>query len=237
MKNNKIIKVELHESLTSMQSLSYSIISYGVFYGLKQAAFFYTLFAYLFTNVYVRLLASVFFGYFISRAMLNIAINISKSKDWVIISIAFFDFLVLCVITDILNQDNWKVTTNLLIFCAFVTYLGFWLNHVFVDKVKEKQNEKREKQNLANAKQILAEVKEGITDSNQKLDSVNQKITDSETKLTEVSSLITEKKQDLEKIEQEITDRTCPYCNSVFSNKKGRDSHKGRCPEKPQKEK
>lgn len=230
MKNNKI---ELYESLTSMQSLSFSIISYGVFYGLKQAAFFYTLFAYLFTNEYIRLLASVFFGYFISRAMLNTAVNISKSKDWVIISIAVFDFLVLCVITDILNQENWKVITNLLIFCAFVTYLGFWLNKVFVDRVKEKQNEKREKQNLANSKQTLAEIKQNISDSKQELENVDQKITESEIKLTEVSTLITDKKHDLEKIYQEITDRTCPYCKTVFSNKKGRDTHKGKCPKKP----
>ncbi len=229
---NKTKKIELHESLTSMNSLSYSIISFGIFYGIKQAGFFYTLFEYLFRNQYLRVIPSLFFGYFISRAMLNISSNISEDKEWVIKSIALFDFLVLCVITDVLNQDNWISIINLLIFCAFVTYLGFWLNKVFVDKVKEKQNEKRKKQNLADSKQILAEIKESITGSNQKLDGVNQKITDSENKLTEISNLITEKKQDLEKIEQEITDRTCPYCNSVFSNKKGRDTHKGRCPKK-----
>ncbi|MDB0601347.1 hypothetical protein PL373_09335 [Tenacibaculum maritimum] len=47
MNKNNTHKVELYESLTSMNSLAYTIISYGIFYGIKQAAFFFKLFAYL----------------------------------------------------------------------------------------------------------------------------------------------------------------------------------------------
>ncbi|WP_299840482.1 hypothetical protein, partial [uncultured Tenacibaculum sp.] len=101
------IKIELHESLTSMNSLSYSIISYGIFYGIKQAAFFFKLFENLIPNDYLRTIPSLFFGYFISRAMLNITANVAKKSEWVSISIAAFDFLILCVIVDLLNQKNW----------------------------------------------------------------------------------------------------------------------------------
>lgn len=233
MDSNYTEKRELYEYLTSMKSLSYSIISYEIFYGIKQAAFFFKLSALLIANEYFRIVPSVFYGYYISKAMLDTSSNINEKKKWVILSISIFDFLILCVITDVLTQKNLVDVIYLLIFNSFVSYLGFWLNHVFVEKVKEKQNEKREKQNLADAKQILAEVKQNISDSKQELHSVNQEITESETKLTEVSSLIGAKNQDLEKINQEIADRTCPYCNAIFSNKKGRDTHKGKCPQKP----
>ena len=212
-------KIELHESLTSMNSLSYSIISYGVFYGIKQAAFFYTLFAYLITNEYLRVVPSIFFGYFISRAMLNTSVNISEKKEWVIISIAFFDFLVLCVITNVLKKDNWIAVTNLLIFCAFVTYLGFWLNKVFVDRVKDKRTEAKQNQNIADSEQNLVTIQVEIANSN--------------IALARVSSLVAEEKQHLENIKQKIADKSCPHCSELFTSKKSRDAHKGRCSEKP----
>ncbi|WP_272151843.1 hypothetical protein [Tenacibaculum aiptasiae] len=203
--------MELHESLTSMNSLSYSIISFGIFYGIKQAAFFYTLFEYLIRNEYLRLIPSLFFGYFISRAMLNISSNISEDKEWVIKSIALFDFLVLCVITDVLKQNNWISITNLLIFCAFVTYLGFWLNKVFVERVKEKQNEALQKHELAD---------------------INQSIVEKSNEEALLNKSLAEKKQNLKNIEQEIAERSCPHCSELFTSKRARDAHKGRCKKK-----
>ncbi len=205
-------KKALHETLTSMNSLSYSIISYGIFYGIKQAAFFHILFAYLIPNDYIRIIPSLFFGYFISRAMLNTSVNISEKKEWVIISIAFFDFLVLCVITDVLKKSNWTDITNLLIFCAFVTYLGFWLNSVFVQKVKLERKFAEIDQRKASIEQQLA---------------VNEQI------LAITEQQLAAKKQDLQNIEQDIEDKTCPYCSEKFQSKKARDAHKGRCKENP----
>lgn len=202
---------EIHTRLTSMNSLSYSIISFGIFYGIKQAAFFYKLFEYLLPNEYLRVIPALFFGYFISRAMLNIAVNISSNKEWVITSIALFDFLVLCVITDVLHQKSVIDITNLLIFCAFVTYLGYWLNQVFVEKAKEKQQKANNAQNLAAIKQNIASCS---------------------TQLATVEQSLATKKQELKNIEQTISEKACPYCDAVFPSKKSRDAHKGRCTHK-----
>ncbi|MFL0083672.1 hypothetical protein V2647_14625 [Tenacibaculum maritimum] len=212
-------KLELYQSLTSMKSLSYSIISYGIFYGIKQAAFVYTLFSYLISNEYLRLIPSLFFGYFISRAMLDISSNISEKKEWVIVSISAFDFLILFVITDVLRQDNWINITNLLIFCAFVTYLGFWLNKVFVDRVKQERKKTNEKQKIASTEQKIAEVKRDLARSTEELAKVNNNIVN--------------KEQTLESMEQEIADRSCPYCHAPFPNSRSRNAHKGVCPENP----
>lgn len=218
----KTKKIELHESLTSINSLSYSIISYGLFYGVKQAAFFYKLFAYLITNEYLRAVPSLFFGYFISRAMLNTSVNISEKKEWVIVSISLFDFLVLCVITDVLSQNNWIAVTNLLIFNAFVTYLGFWLNKVFVDRVKEKRKEAKEEQKTAEAKQNLADIERSIATTSSEIAKLN--------------NTLAEKKQNIMSLDQEIENRSCPHCSEPFPSKKARDAHKGRCKRNPKNE-
>ncbi|MGG8495941.1 hypothetical protein ACQY1Q_05970 [Tenacibaculum sp. TC6] len=212
-------KKPIHERLTSMDSLSYSIISYGVFYGIKQAAFFYVLFTYLIPINYLRVIPAMFFGYFISRAMLNTSVNISEKKEWVITSIAFFDFLVLCVITDVLKQTNWIDVTNLLIFNAFVTYLGFWLNQVFVKKVKTKQQEAQTNQAKATLEHTLAILEQNIAASKENLAILEQNTAS--------------KLQEIQKLKQEIEDKSCPYCSTPFSSKKARDAHKGRCPENP----
>ncbi len=215
----KTQKTQIHESLTSMNSLSYSIISYGIFYGIKQAAFFFKLFEFLIPNEYLRFVPSLFFGYFISRAMLNITANLSKNNEWVSISIAAFDFMVLCVIIDVLNQKNWIAITNLLIFCAFVTYLGFWLNKVFINNIKQKRKEAKELQEIADKEHLLTNVKQNITDTEQNLKEIEQDLA--------------EKKQELQSIKEEIADTTCPHCLERFPNKKSRDAHKGRCKSNP----
>ncbi|MCG8239585.1 DUF874 family protein [Tenacibaculum finnmarkense] len=153
-------KKELYKSLISMNSLSRSIQSYNIFYGIKQAAFFFILFAELITNDYLRIIPALCFGYFVSKAILDIAVNIPKNKDWVIISISIFDFFMLCVITNVLKQPSWTAVINLLIFCGFVTYIGYWLNQVFVLKVAEKEAEEKAEleQNRADAEQIRADL-------------------------------------------------------------------------------
>lgn len=213
-------KTELHESLTSMNSLSYSIISYGIFYGIKQAAFFYKLFEFLIPNEYLRVIPSLFFGYFISRAMLNISVNLSEENKWVGVSIAAFDFLVLCVIIDVLNHQNWIDITNLLIFCAFVTYLGFWLNLVFVNQVKQKRKKAKGDEDVANSKQNLAILEDEIVNTNQQLNNLEQ-------------SLV-EKEQEIEEINQKIADRTCPHCGDYRPNKKSKDAHAAVCKMNPE---
>ncbi|CAA0222156.1 hypothetical protein [Tenacibaculum maritimum] len=215
----KAQKLELYESLTSMNSLSYSIISYGIFYGIKQAAFFYALFAYLISNEYLRIIPSLFFGYFISRAMLDTSSHISEKKEWVIISISFFDFLILCVITDVLGQDNWKAITKLIIFCAFVTYLGFWLTKVFVDQAKQRKKQAAEKQKKASKKEKLADIEQQIAQASKEL--------------AEINNTVADQKQKFEKLEQEVADRSCPHCHEPFPSKKARDAHKGRCKQNP----
>ncbi|MCD8425578.1 hypothetical protein LNJ40_09745 [Tenacibaculum dicentrarchi] len=150
-------KIPLYKSLTSMRSLAISIQSYNLFYGIKQASFFYILFEYLIPNNYLRVIPSLFFGYFVAKAMLNIAVNIPAKKEWVIISIAFFDFLMLCVILDIMHKTDWIEIINLLIFCGFVTYIGYWLNQVFVVKV-EKTEKTESEQKQTELEQVIAEL-------------------------------------------------------------------------------
>lgn len=215
----KTQKTELHEALTSMNSLSYSIISYGIFYGIKQAAFFYKLFEYLIPNEFLRVVPSLFFGYFISRAMLNISVNLSKENEWVGISIAAFDFLVLCVIIDVLNHHNWIDIANLLIFCAFVTYLGFWLNFVFINQVKISREKASVKQNLADLQRLLAETDQSIAKGKHELQTLEQDLAS--------------KKEHLERINQNIADRTCPHCGDFRPNKKSRDAHAAVCKMNP----
>ncbi|WP_299673300.1 hypothetical protein [uncultured Tenacibaculum sp.] len=219
-------KIEVHESLTSMNSLSYSIISYGIFYGIKQAAFFFKLFENLISNEYLRVIPSLFFGYFISRAMLNITANVAKKSEWVSISIAAFDFLILCVIVDLLNQKNWIDITNLLTFCAFVTYLGFWLNNVFVEKTKQKRKEAQEKQNVADNKVLLASLKQETAAEKQKLTELNQNLAD-------IKQKTATEEQKIKAINQELEDRTCPHCGDVRKNKKSRDAHAALCGQNP----
>lgn len=205
-------KLELHERLTSMNSLSYSVISYGIFYGIKHAAFLYVLFTFLIANNYIRIISSLFYGYFIAKAMLDTSVNISEKKEWVIKSISVFDFLVLCVITDILNRASIVDIINLLIFNAFVTYLGFWLNTVFVSRVKSNHENATAKQEKASIEHELAELKHELAE-------LKQERADTE--------------QEINSIKQELADVTCPYCQRNFENKKARDAHKGRCKENP----
>ncbi|CAL2094669.1 hypothetical protein [Tenacibaculum sp. 190524A02b] len=228
MIHKKETKTEIHMALTSMNSLSYSVISYGLFYGIKQAAFFYKLFEYLISNEIIRILPSLFFGYFISRAMLNTSINISSKKEWVTISIAVFDFLVLCVITDILKQQNWVDVINLLTFCAFVTYLGYWLNYVFVKKVKESKSKAKAKQELADIKQEEAITKQSLALISSNLNSKSKE-------LAALNSSIANTKHHLEELEADLDDRTCPHCKKLYPSKKSRDAHKGSCPDNPNK--
>uniref|UniRef100_UPI003517190B hypothetical protein n=2 Tax=Tenacibaculum dicentrarchi TaxID=669041 RepID=UPI003517190B len=150
-------KIPLYKSLTSMRSLAVSIQSYNLFYGIKQASFFYILFEYLIPNDYLRVIPALFFGYFVAKAMLNIAVNIPEKKEWVIVSIAFFDFLMLCVIVDIMHKTDITEITNNLIFCGFVTYIGYWLNHVFVVKV-EKIEKAESEQKQTELEQVIAEL-------------------------------------------------------------------------------
>ncbi|SEC44921.1 hypothetical protein SAMN04489761_3023 [Tenacibaculum sp. MAR_2009_124] len=205
-------KIPLYERLTSMDSLSYSVISYGVFYGIKHAAFLFVLFTFLIANDYIRIVSSLFYGYFIAKAMLDTSVNISEKKEWVIKSISVFDFLVLCVITDILNRTSIVDIINLLIFNAFVTYLGFWLNTVFVERVKAKQREALGKQEKADVEQNIAELKKELADYEQQKAATEH---------------------ELENIKQEIADLTCPHCQRKLESKKARDAHKGRCKDNP----
>ncbi|WP_275552735.1 hypothetical protein [Tenacibaculum piscium] len=258
-------KIPLYKSLTSMRSLAVSIQSYNLFYGIKQASFFYILFEYLIPNDYLRVIPSLFFGYFVAKAMLNIAVNIPEKKEWVIVSIAFFDFLMLCVILDIMHKTDWIEIINLLIFCGFVTYIGYWLNQVFVLKV-EKTEKTESEQNRTDAEQIITELKQvqtekteseqNRTDAEQiitELKQVQTEKTESEQNRTDTEQIRTELKQvKTEKTESEQNrtdaeqiiignqislldsiDTTCPYCSSIWKNKKGRDRHKGSCEMNP----
>ncbi|MBE7649249.1 hypothetical protein [Tenacibaculum finnmarkense] len=157
---NKKLKKPLHKTLTSMRSLAISIQSYNIFYGIKFASFFYLLAISFIPNDYVRVLSAVFFGFFTSKTMKDIGIHIEKGKEWVIVSLAVFDFLMLCVIFDVFHKKDSIDILNSLIFCLFVPYLGYWLNHVFVLKVKE--NEAKEQEEYLTIDQQRASLKEEI---------------------------------------------------------------------------
>ncbi|MCG8762939.1 hypothetical protein G1K46_09370 [Tenacibaculum finnmarkense] len=205
-------KIPLYKSLTSMRSLAVSIQSYNLFYGIKQASFFYILFEYLIPNDYLRVIPSLFFGYFVAKAMLNIAVNIPEKKEWVIVSIAVFDFLMLCVILDIMHKSDWIEIINLLIFCGFVTYVGYWLNQVFVLKVKEKElEEKSEKEQvylhkIAGSEQKAELLNIEIADSEQKAELLNIEIADSEQKAELLNIEIADSEQKAELLNIEIAD-------------------------------
>ncbi|MCG8856714.1 hypothetical protein G1L11_07650, partial [Tenacibaculum finnmarkense] len=188
-------KIPLYKSLTSMRSLAISIQSYNIFYGIKQAAFFYLLFEYLIPNDYLRVIPALFFGYFVAKAMLNIAVNIPEKKEWVIVSIAFFDFLMLCVIVDIMHKTDITEITNNLIFCGFVTYIGYWLNHVFVVKV-EKTEKTESEQKQTELEQVIAELELVKIEKfilEKKWAESEQNRTDTEQIITELKQVQTEK--------------------------------------------
>ncbi|WP_370407949.1 hypothetical protein [Tenacibaculum dicentrarchi] len=150
-------KKQLYKSLTSMRSLAFSIQSYNIFYAIKFASFFYLLAESFIPNSYIRITSSLFFGLFSSKTMKDIGIHIEKGKEWVIVSLAIFDFLMLCVILDVFHKTDHIDILNLLIFCLFTPYLGYWLNHVFVLKVKE--NEAKEK---ADTEQLIASLEQRL---------------------------------------------------------------------------
>ncbi|WP_275552675.1 hypothetical protein [Tenacibaculum piscium] len=160
-------KKQLYKSLTSMRSLAVSIQSYNLFYAIKFASFFYLLAVSFIPNDYVRVLSAVFFGFFTSKTMKDIGIHIEKGKEWVIVSLAVFDFLMLCVILDVFHKTDHIDILNLLIFCLFVPYLGYWLNHVFVLKVKE--NEAKEIADLEHSRADLEQILKTISSSKAEL--------------------------------------------------------------------
>ncbi|MCD8415743.1 DUF874 family protein [Tenacibaculum dicentrarchi] len=232
-------KKELYKSLISMNSLSRSIQSYNIFYGIKQAAFFFILFTSLIPNDYLRIIPALCFGYFVSKAILDIAVNIPKNKDWVIISISIFDFFMLCVITNVLKQPSWTAVINLLIFCGFVTYIGYWLNQVFVLKVAEKEAEEKAEleQNRADAEQV------GAALNNAKAE-LEQNRADAEqvgAALNNAKAELEQNRADAEQVRAvnnqidlvDAIDLICPHCNADFPSKKSRDAHKGRCKMNP----
>ncbi|MFL0063719.1 hypothetical protein, partial [Tenacibaculum maritimum] len=169
-------KKELYKSLTSMRSLAISIQSYNIFYGIKFASFFYLLSVSFIPNSYVRILSALFFGFFASKTMNNIGIHIEKGKEWVIVSLAIFDFLMLCVILDVFHKKDSIDILNSLIFCSFVPYLGYWLNHVFVLKVNEKEAEAKTEQLKADGEHHLASLEHEIKSSSIDLASLNEEI-------------------------------------------------------------
>ncbi|MCD8405802.1 hypothetical protein G1K75_09490 [Tenacibaculum finnmarkense] len=252
-------KIPLYKSLTSMRSLAVSIQSYNIFYGIKQASFFYLLFEYLIPNDYLRVIPALFFGYFVAKAMLNIAVNIPEKKEWVIVSIAFFDFLMLCVIVDIMHKTDTTEITNNLIFCGFVTYIGYWLNHVFVVKV-EKIEKAESEQKQTELEQVIAELE--LVKIEKFI--LEQKRTESEQVIAELEhrSIAFEKTETELEHNRPYTDhvrpdadhvrlytdqvkagnqtnlldsinKTCPYCKRVYPSKRSRDSHKGKCKMNP----
>ncbi|MCD8435850.1 hypothetical protein LNJ03_11155 [Tenacibaculum dicentrarchi] len=218
---NTKFKKPLHETLTSMRSLAISIQSYNIFYGIKFASFFYLLAVSFIPNDYVRVLSALFFGFFTSKTMKDIGIHIEKGKEWVIVSLAVFDFLMLCVILDVFHKKDSIDILNSLIFCLFVPYLGYWLNHVFVLKVKEKEVKDRQEyltidQQRASLKEELKILntakldfelkKKEIEIFNQKSSSFDQKVSD----LEKERSSFDQNRSDLEKerssFDQKVSD-------------------------------
>ncbi|MCG8734626.1 hypothetical protein [Tenacibaculum finnmarkense] len=238
-------KKPLYKTLTSMRSLAISIQSYNIFYGIKQAAFFYLLFEYLIPNDYLRVIPALFFGYFVAKAMLNIAVNIPEEKEWVIVSIAFFDFLMLCVIVDIMHKTDITEITNNLIFCGFVTYIGYWLNQVFVLKVEKTEKADTQKliasleQRLVAYEMQVTELEKNGTDADHGRPNTDhgQPNTDHGRPNTDHGQPSTDHgrpntDQVKEGSQTDLLDsinNTCPHCKLVYPSKRSRDSHKGKC--------
>ncbi|MCD8431017.1 hypothetical protein LNJ06_12645 [Tenacibaculum finnmarkense genomovar ulcerans] len=241
-------KKPLYKSLTSMRSLAVSIQSYNIFYAIKFASFFYLLAATFIPNDYVRVLSSLFFGLFSSKTMKDIGIHIEKSKEWVIVSLAVFDFLMLCVILDVFHKTDHIDILNSLIFCLFVPYIGYWLNHVFVLKVKE--NEGKEiadtekliaslEQRLVAYKMQVTELEKNGTDADHGRPNTDhgQPNTDHGRPNTDHGRPSTDHgrpntDQVKEGSQTDLLDsinNTCPHCKLVYPSKRSRDSHKGKC--------
>ncbi|WP_299840474.1 hypothetical protein, partial [uncultured Tenacibaculum sp.] len=130
------------------------------------------------------------------------------------------------VIVDLLNQKNWIDITNLLIFCAFVTYLGFWLNNVFVEKTKQKRKEAQEKQKVADNKGLLASLKQERAVEEKRLIELKQKLIE-----TKQEKAVVEQK--IKAINQDLKNRTCSHCGDVRENVKSRIAHEAVCKKNP----
>ncbi|WP_233898332.1 hypothetical protein [Tenacibaculum piscium] len=238
-------KKQLYKSLTSMRSLAVSIQSYNLFYAIKFASFFYLLAVSFIPNDYVRVLSAVFFGFFTSKTMKDIGIHIEKGKEWVIVSLAVFDFLMLCVILDVFHKNDHIDILNLLIFCLFVPYLGYWLNHVFVLKVKE--NEAKE---IADTQKLIVSLEQRLVTYEMQVSEFERNGTDADHSQpnTDHGQPNTDHGQPSTDHGQPNTDhvkagnqtnlldsidKTCPHCKRVCPSKRSRDSHKGKCKMNP----
>ncbi|ALU74326.1 hypothetical protein AUW17_05290 [Tenacibaculum dicentrarchi] len=177
--------------------------------------------------------------------MKDIGINIERGKEWVIVSLAVFDFLMLCVILDVFHKTDHIDILNLLIFCLFTPYLGYWLNHVFVLKVKE--NEAKEKadteQLIASLEQRLVtyeiqiaelEQNEASTDHSQPNTDHGRPSTDHGQPNTDHGRPSTDQVKAANQTDLlDSIDKTCPHCERISPSKRSRDSHKGKCKMNP----
>ncbi len=222
-------KKKLYERLVSLESYSYTIISFNVYYGVKIAAYLYNLIQGLIPLSSIRFLISVFFGYFVARALMKIAFYIDPKKEWVIEVIACFDFLILGVVLRVHDHiGDWKQVYEDLIFASFITFLSYWLIKNFVRVVRSKTKK-------ASLDHIIATLNQNITARKEKIAELEQETTKVNHLLDTKNKKVAEAKQELAKIYQEIKDITCVHCGLRWKNKKARVAHESKCIKNPNK--
>ena len=221
-----VSKKKLYERLVSLESYSYTIISFNIYYGAKIAAYLFSLIGNLIPNFYLRFITALFFGFFVSRALMKISYYIEEKQEWVIIAIACFDFLILGIVLRVHDHfGNWKQVYENLIFALFITFLSYWLIKNFVKVVRGLAKK-------ATLEQMIAELDQNLADLKQIKDCEEQKTEKAKKQLGLINKQIAKANLELAEKDQEIRDTTCQYCDIRWKNKKARDAHQAKCPKK-----
>lgn len=208
---------KIHERLLDINSISLSVILYGIVVGIELGAFVFKIFEALIPNHHVRVLFSLVIGALSSKALVDISNNLPKKiRLNVTLSISVLEFLIMTMILDVLKQDHWEDMVSLTLFSLFVPYMGFWLNHTFPRKAKKKI-----KQEKRNQKEIIKGVKETV----KQLEERKKK---TEENLKEIEGNHRENKERLLRLlktTKKSIEHSCDDCGRIFSSYQGKNRH------------
>ncbi len=197
-----------YERIISIESVTYNIRFLQIFYAIKYGAFFFTLFLKLIPDEIIRSIASVAFGSYIAYSYINITYKFYDSK-YVKESVSVLDFLVLCVITDLLNQDKWQSYVYLILFNTCVAYFSYLITNGFVLSVRQEKEEE-----LNNSKETVKELKEKA-----------KKLKENVKELKEVERNQKEKVDEIIEVLNPIVRLTCIGCGETFKNIQAKNRH------------
>ncbi|CAL2091859.1 conserved hypothetical protein [Tenacibaculum sp. 190524A05c] len=197
-----------YERIISIESVTYNIRFLQIFYAIKYGAFFFKLFSVLIPILIVNSIASIAFGFYIAYSYINITYKFYDSK-YVKESVSVLDFLVLCVITDLLNQDKWQSYVYLILFNTCVAYFSYLITNGFVLSVRQEKEEE-----LNNSKETVKELEEKA-----------KKLKENVKELEEDERNQKERVDEIIEVLKPIVRLTCSGCGETFKNIQAKNRH------------